>query len=67
MKRAAAILLALVAVPSATAGSSATPGVTATSVTIGGSVPITGPAAAFGSVARGADAYFKYVNAITAA
>jgi branched-chain amino acid transport system substrate-binding protein len=63
VKRTLAILLALVAVPSATAGGSATPGVTPTSVTIGGSVPITGPAAAFGSVARGADAYFKYVNA----
>jgi branched-chain amino acid transport system substrate-binding protein len=30
---------------------------------IGGTVPITGPAALFGSVGRGADAYFKYVNA----
>jgi ABC-type branched-subunit amino acid transport system substrate-binding protein len=57
------VLLALAAVPSATAGGGATPGVTPTTVTIGGSVPITGPAAAFGSVARGADAYFKYVNA----
>jgi branched-chain amino acid transport system substrate-binding protein len=63
VKRTLAILLALVAVPSANAGGSATPGVTPTSVTIGGSVPITGPAAAFGSVARGADAYFRYVNA----
>jgi branched-chain amino acid transport system substrate-binding protein len=41
----------------------ATPGVTATTITIGGTVPISGPAAAFGSVGRGADAYFKYVNA----
>ena len=32
-------------------------------ITIGGTVPITGPAALFGSVGRGADAYFKYVNA----
>ncbi len=40
----------------------ATPGVTATTITIGGTVPITGPAAAYGSVGRGADAYFKYVN-----
>ena len=63
MKRAAAILLALVAVSSASASREATPGVTPTTVTIGGSVPLTGPAAAFGSVARGADAYFKYVNA----
>ena len=39
------------------------PGVTSSTITIGGTVPITGPAALFGSVARGADAYFKYVNA----
>jgi branched-chain amino acid transport system substrate-binding protein len=53
----AAALLA----PAALAGS--TPGVTASTITIGGTVPITGPAALFASVARGADAYFKYVNA----
>ena len=41
----------------------ATPGVTSTTITIGGTVPLSGPAAAFGSVARGSDAYFKYVNA----
>jgi branched-chain amino acid transport system substrate-binding protein len=41
----------------------ADPGVTATTVTIGGTVPLTGSAAAYASVGRGADAYFKYVNA----
>jgi branched-chain amino acid transport system substrate-binding protein len=41
----------------------ADPGVTATTVTIGGSVPLSGNAAAYASVARGADAYFDYVNA----
>ena len=40
----------------------ATPGVTTTTITLGGTIPITGPAAAYGSVGRGADAYFKYVN-----
>jgi branched-chain amino acid transport system substrate-binding protein len=40
----------------------ATPGITATTITIGGTVPISGPAAAFGSVGKGADAYFRYVN-----
>jgi hypothetical protein len=40
----------------------ATPGVTPTQITLGGTVPLTGPAAAYGSVGRGADAYFKYVN-----
>ena len=61
MKRAALILAALVCAPGALAASA--PGVTATTITIGGTVPITGPAALFGSVGRGADAYFKYVNA----
>jgi branched-chain amino acid transport system substrate-binding protein len=62
MKRLLVIVLAVVAVPTAIAGSGA-PGVTASTITIGGTVPITGPAALFGSVGRGADAYFKYVNA----
>jgi branched-chain amino acid transport system substrate-binding protein len=61
MTRALALLLIVVAVPTALAAS--TPGVTATTIVIGGTVPITGPAALFGSVGRGADAYFKYVNA----
>ena len=52
-----------VAVPAALAGSQAQPGVSSSTITIGGTVPITGPAALFGSVGRGADAYFKYVNA----
>jgi branched-chain amino acid transport system substrate-binding protein len=46
----------------ALAAPTATPGVTATQITIGGTIPISGPAAAYGSVGRGADAYFKYVN-----
>ena len=40
----------------------ATPGVTPTTITLGGTVPLTGPAAAYASVGRGADAYFQYVN-----
>jgi branched-chain amino acid transport system substrate-binding protein len=55
------VMLALAFCPAALAGG--TPGVTASTITIGGTVPITGPAALFGSVGRGADAYFKYVNA----
>ena len=49
----------------ATAGASSTtdPGVTATSILLGGTVPLTGEAAAFGTVAPGAKAYFDYVNA----
>jgi len=61
MKRLVVALAALAVVPVALAGG--TPGVTAKTITIGGTVPITGPAALFGSVGRGADAYFKYVNA----
>jgi branched-chain amino acid transport system substrate-binding protein len=40
----------------------ATPGVTPTQITLGGTVPLSGPANAYASVGRGADAYFKYVN-----
>jgi branched-chain amino acid transport system substrate-binding protein len=65
VRRGAALLLVLVAigVPSASAGGGATPGVTSNTILLGGTVPLTGYASAFGSVARGADAYFKYVNA----
>ena len=49
-----------VAIPSAFGGS--TPGLTATSILLGGTVPLSGPEAAFGVVAPGADAYFKYVD-----
>jgi branched-chain amino acid transport system substrate-binding protein len=41
----------------------ATPGVTSTEIRLGSSVPLSGEAAAGGNVARGSDAYFKYVNA----
>ena len=36
---------------------------TATSILLGTTSPLTGTASAYASVARGADAYFKYVNA----
>jgi len=52
------VLAALVLAPAALAGAAATPGVTAKEVVIGSS----GPAGGDG-VLRGADAYFKYVNA----
>ncbi|HSC91599.1 MAG TPA: ABC transporter substrate-binding protein [Gaiellaceae bacterium] len=41
----------------------ADPGVTSTKILIGGTTPLSGVAAAYASVARGAEAYFKYVNA----
>jgi branched-chain amino acid transport system substrate-binding protein len=59
-------LIVLVGVPAALAGTAARtadPGVTPTSILLGGTSPLTGAASAYASVARGADAYFKYVNA----
>src|SRR5262249_59175293 len=62
-RAAASALVALILVASAGAIPAADPGVTSTSVLLGGTVPITGEAAAFGTVAPGAKAYFDYVNA----
>ncbi len=59
---AAAVALA-VGIPGAFAGSAADPGVTSSSILIGGTTPLSGSAQAFASVAKGANAYFKYVNA----
>ena len=56
-------LAALVVAGIATASTSATPGVSATTITLGSSGPLTGEAAAAAGVLRGADGYFKYVNA----
>jgi branched-chain amino acid transport system substrate-binding protein len=51
------------ALPAALAGSVADPGITSTAIVIGGTSPLTGPAASYASVARGAKAYFEFVNA----
>ena len=40
-----------------------TPGVTPTSILLGGTVPLSGPESLYAPLARGAEAYFKYVNA----
>lgn len=56
-------LLALVAVAAAGAAPRATPGVTSTQILLGGSAPFSGEASAAGAVARGADAYFQWVDA----
>jgi branched-chain amino acid transport system substrate-binding protein len=53
---------AALAVTSAGARPVATPGVSATEIHLGSSVPLSGEAAVAGNVARGIDAYFKYVN-----
>jgi branched-chain amino acid transport system substrate-binding protein len=59
----AGAIVAAVCATTAGARSLATPGVSATEIHLGSSVPLSGEAAAAGNVARGADAYFKYVNA----
>jgi branched-chain amino acid transport system substrate-binding protein len=59
----ASLFVAAICATSAGARPLATPGVTATEIHLGSSVPLSGEATAAGNVARGADAYFKYVNA----
>jgi branched-chain amino acid transport system substrate-binding protein len=54
---------ALIAAGAAGGASTADPGITTRAVLIGGTVPLSGEAAAFGSVAPGAKAYFDWVNA----
>jgi branched-chain amino acid transport system substrate-binding protein len=56
-------IVAAMSVASAAARPFAAPGVTATEIKLGSTVPLSGEAQAAGNVARGADAYFKYVNA----
>jgi branched-chain amino acid transport system substrate-binding protein len=55
--------LLVLGIPVALGGTSSDPGITPTSIHIGGTTPLTGSAQAFQSVAKGAEAYFKYVNA----
>jgi len=50
-------------IPIAFGGSSADPGITPASIHIGGTAPLSGPSQAYQSAAKGAEAYFKYVNA----
>jgi branched-chain amino acid transport system substrate-binding protein len=59
----AAALAALLLAGIAGAATSGTPGVSSSEITIGSSGPLTGEAAAAAGVLRGAEAYFKYVNA----
>ncbi len=59
----ALLALALVAVGSALGGSTADPGISSNEILIGGTAPISGEASSAAAVARGAEAYFKSVNA----
>jgi branched-chain amino acid transport system substrate-binding protein len=56
------VVVAVVTAASAGARPTATPGVSAEEIHLGSSVPLSGEAAIAGNVARGAEAYFKYVN-----
>jgi branched-chain amino acid transport system substrate-binding protein len=58
-----AVLAAAVAATGAGAAPRAEPGLTATSILIGGTAPLSGEASSGAGVARGAEAYFEYVNA----
>jgi branched-chain amino acid transport system substrate-binding protein len=58
----AAVAVAGALVTGALAGGAADPGVSAGSILIGGTAPLSGEASAAAAVAKGADAYFKYVN-----
>ena len=50
-------------VTGATASSGADPGITSKTILLAGTTPLSDPASAHASIARGAEAYFKYVNA----
>src|SRR5437588_3798022 len=56
-------LLLVVGLPGAYGGSASDPGITPGTILIGGTVPLSGDEVAYAAVARGAEAYFKYVNA----
>ncbi len=63
MKLVILTLAALAVASAAGARPAGTPGVSSDTITIGSSGPLTGEAAAAAGVLRGADAYFKYVDA----
>ncbi len=59
----ASLVLGVTAAIAGTARGAGDPGVTSDSILLGGTAPLSGPASAYSSIARGAEAYFKYVNA----
>jgi len=59
----ASLALGVTAALAGTARPAGDPGVTANSILLGGTAPLTGLASSYASLARGADAYFRYVNA----
>jgi branched-chain amino acid transport system substrate-binding protein len=63
MRLSIALAALLVAAGTALAGSAADPGISSDTILIGGTSPISGEASSAAAVARGADVYFKSVNA----
>ena len=59
----ASLALGATAALAGTARGTAEPGVTSGTILLGGTAPLSGLAAPYASVSRGAEAYFKYVNA----
>jgi len=59
---AVALALGTTAALAATIGSTGDPGVTPTTILLGGTAPLTGSQSAYSSIARGAKAYFDYVD-----
>ena len=59
----ASLTLGVTAAIAGTARGGSDPGVTPNSILLGGTAPLTGPSAQYAAIARGADAYFKYLNA----
>jgi branched-chain amino acid transport system substrate-binding protein len=55
-------VLGALALATVASGAASETGVTSTQVLIGGTTPLSGPASAYQSVAKGAAAYFAYVN-----
>jgi ABC-type branched-subunit amino acid transport system substrate-binding protein len=55
--------LGALALATVASGAASETGVTSTQVLIGGTEPLSGPASAYQSVAKGAAAYFRYLNA----
>ena len=51
-----------IGLPAALAGSAGDPGVTSDTILLGATVPLSGDEVAYAAVARGANAYFQYVN-----
>jgi branched-chain amino acid transport system substrate-binding protein len=60
---AASLALGVTAAMAGTARGGDDPGLTSKTILLGGTAPLTGPASSYAAAAKGAEAYFRYVNA----